>query len=91
MHCSIAVCECNAPEWSHGGLNGAPAVDFNFPLQSFSLYINFKREISASDERIPLEKGRFGECTGSDLLNWLAQYFMIEKGGNPHSLQPTTL
>ena len=31
-----------------GDLKGAPAVHINFPLQSFSLYITFKRGIAAA-------------------------------------------
>ena len=46
-----------------GNSKGAPAVHFSFPLQSFSLYITFKSGIAASGEPVPLEKGRFGECT----------------------------
>ena len=38
-----------------GDLKGAPAVHFNFPLQSFSLYITFKKRIAAAGEPIPLE------------------------------------
>ena len=34
-------------------LKGAPAVHFDFPLQSFSLYITFKRRIAAVGEPIP--------------------------------------
>ena len=44
-----------------GDLKGAPTVHFNFPLQSFSLYLSFKSGIAASGEPIPSEKGRFGE------------------------------
>ena len=36
-------------------LKGAPAVHFNFPLQSFSLYFTFKNGIAASGEPISLE------------------------------------
>ena len=36
-------------------LKGAPAEHFNFPLQSFSLYLTFKSGIAASGEPIPLE------------------------------------
>ena len=38
--------------WS---LKGAPAVHFNFPLLSFSLYTTFKTGIAAACEPIPLE------------------------------------
>ena len=38
-----------------GDLKGAPAVRFNFPLQSFSLYLTFKCGIAASGEPIPSE------------------------------------
>ena len=44
-----------------GDLKGAPAAHFNFPLQSFSLYKTFKSEITASNEPIPSEEGRFSE------------------------------
>ena len=44
-----------------GDLQGAPAVHFNFPLQSFSLYITFQIGIAASGEHISLEYGRFVE------------------------------
>ena len=33
-----------------GDWKGAPALHFNFPLLSFSLYITVKREIAASSE-----------------------------------------
>ena len=36
-------------------LNRAPAVHFNFPLQSFSLYITLKSGIAAASEPIPSE------------------------------------
>ena len=36
-------------------LKGALAVPFNFPLQSFFLYITFKSVIAAAGESIPLE------------------------------------
>ena len=36
-------------------LKGAPAVHFNFPLQSVSLYFTLKNGIAASGEPIPLE------------------------------------
>ena len=36
-------------------LKGAPAVHFNFPLQSFSLHLTFKSGIAASGEPIPSE------------------------------------
>ena len=42
-------------------LKGAPAVHFNFHLQSFFLYLTFKSVNAASGETIPLEYGRFGE------------------------------
>ena len=48
-----------------GDVKGAPAVLFNFPLQSFSLYITLKSGIAAAGGPIPSEQGRFGEC-----LNW---------------------
>ena len=38
-----------------GDLKEAPAVHFNFPLQSFSLYITFESGIAAAGESIPLE------------------------------------
>ena len=38
-----------------GDLKGAPAVHFNFPLLSFSLYTTFKTGIAAASEPIPLE------------------------------------
>ena len=38
-----------------GDLKGAPAVHFNFPLLSFSLYTTFKTGIAATSEPIPLE------------------------------------
>ena len=38
-----------------GDLKGTPAVHFNFPLQSYSLYTTFKSGIAASGEPIPLE------------------------------------
>ena len=44
-----------------GDMKGAPAVHFNFRLQSFSLYITFKSLIEASHKPISLEYGRFGE------------------------------
>ena len=44
-----------------GDLKGAPAVHFNFPLLSFSLYTTFKRWIAAASEPIPLEYESFGE------------------------------
>ena len=34
-------------------LKGASAVHFNFPLQSFALYITFKDGIAAAGELIP--------------------------------------
>ena len=54
-----------------GDLKGAPAVHFNFLLQSFSLYITFKCGIAASGEPIPLEYGRFGECSAVEDGNLL--------------------
>ena len=45
-----------------GVLKEVPAVNFDFPLLSFSFYITFKSEIADAGEHIPLEKGRFGEC-----------------------------
>ena len=60
-----------------GDLKGAPAVHFNIPLQSFSLYITFNSGIAASSEPIPSEYGRFGECLTQDwdrdLLDSLSQ------------------
>ena len=44
-----------------GDLKEAPAVHFNFILQSFSLYITFKRGIAPAGEPIPSEYGSFGE------------------------------
>ena len=41
---------------------GAPAVHFNFPLLSFSLYTTFKTGIADASEPIPLEYVRLGEC-----------------------------
>ena len=38
-----------------GDLKGAPAVHFNFPLQSIILYLTFKSGIAASGEPIPSE------------------------------------
>ena len=38
-----------------GYFKGALAVRFNFPLQSFSLYLTFKSGIATSGEPIPLE------------------------------------
>ena len=38
-----------------GDLKGAPAVHFNFPLQSVSLCLIFKNGIAASGEPIPSE------------------------------------
>ena len=43
-----------------GDLKGVPAVHFNFPLLSFSLYITFKTVIVAVVEPIPLEYIGFG-------------------------------
>ena len=38
-----------------GDLKVAPTVQFNFPVQSFSLYHPFKSGIAAAGEPIPLE------------------------------------
>ena len=38
-----------------GDLKEAPAVHFNFHLQSFSLYTTFKSGIAAAGEHIPSE------------------------------------
>ena len=38
-----------------GDLKVAPAVHFNFPLQTFSLFITFKSEFAAAGEPIPSE------------------------------------
>ena len=38
-----------------GDLKEAPAVHFNFHLQSFSLYTTFKIGIAAAGEHIPSE------------------------------------
>ena len=38
-----------------GDLKGDPAVQFNFPLQSFSLYITFQSGIAAAGDPIPSE------------------------------------
>jgi hypothetical protein len=45
----------NLPYSKGMDLKGAPAVHFNFPLPSFSLYITFKTGIAAAGEPIPSE------------------------------------
>ena len=42
-----------------GDLKGAPAVHFNFPLKSFSLYITFQSGIASASEPIPGNRGGF--------------------------------
>ena len=50
-----------------GNLKGAPAVYFNFPLQSFSLYITFKSWIDASGEPILWNRGGLVNAQSSNV------------------------
>ena len=68
-------------------LKGALAVLFNFPLQSFSLYITFKSWIAAASEPIPSEKGRFGEWT---MKFWCQTKHDIPNSATMHNVQGKT-
>ena len=67
-------------------LKGAPAVHFNIPLHSFSLYISFKSGIAAASEPIPLEWGglvnelyRFAIKVGFSLIGLYFYFFDMKK------------
>ena len=64
-----------------GDLKGALAVHFNFPLQSFSLYITFK-------QRLPLPVTLFIQNRGGLVIGATAQacHQKHNKKGNPLKL-----
>ena len=77
-----------------GDLKGAPAVHFNFPLLSFSLYTTFNIGIAAASEPIPMEWGRFGECLLPVFLiycqDYRSSYFILQLASFPYMAETIT-